>query len=66
MSTEIIAAIITTVGVIIAAIIGACCKKKEKTNSNEVNLKQKIVGKNNTQIGIQINKKESDYDGRNP
>lgn len=55
MDKEIIIALISAAAVIIAAIIGVWVKK-EKT----INIKQKASGKNNTQIGIQINKKESD------
>lgn len=55
MDTEIIVALIGAAAVIIAAVIGVF-GKKEKT----INIKQKASGKNNTQIGIQITKKESD------
>lgn len=55
MDKEIIIALIGAAAVIIAAIIGVWGKKEKTTN-----IKQKASGKNNTQIGIQINKKESD------
>ena len=57
MGTEIIVALIGAVAVVIAAIIGVWAKKEKTTN-----IKQKAFGKNNTQIGVQINKKESDTD----
>lgn len=60
MGTEIIVALIGAAAVVIAAIIGVWGKKEKTTN-----IKQKAFGKNNTQIGIQINKKESDTDDRN-
>lgn len=59
MNTEIIVALIGAVAVVIAALIGVWGKKEKTTN-----IKQKASGKNNTQIGIQINKKESDTDAR--
>ena len=59
MDTEIIVAIIGAAAAIIAAIIGVWGKKEKSTN-----IKQKASGKNNMQIGIQINKKESDTDER--
>ena len=55
MDKEIIIALIGAAAVIIASIIGVWGKKEKTTN-----IKQKASGKNNTQIGIQINKKESD------
>ena len=55
MDKEIIIALIGAAAVIIAAIIGVWGKKEKTTN-----IKQKASGKNNTQIGIEINKKESD------
>lgn len=55
MDKEIIIALIGAAAAIIAAIIGVWGKKEKTTN-----IKQKASGKNNTQIGIQINKKESD------
>ena len=55
MDKEIIIAFISAAAVIIAAIIGVWGKKEKTTN-----IKQKTSGKNNTQVGIQINKKESD------
>lgn len=61
MEIEIIVALIGAVAVVIAAIIGVWGKKEMTTN-----IKQKAFGKNNTQIGIQVNKKESDTDDRNP
>lgn len=61
MDTEIIVAIIGAAAVIVAAIIGIW-NKKEKTSNKNIHIKQKTSGKNNTQIGIQINKKESDSD----
>ena len=61
METEIVVALIGAAAVIIAAIIGIWGKKEKTTN-----IKQKASGKSNTQIGIQINKKESDTDARNP
>lgn len=61
MEIEIIVALIGAVAVVIAAIIGVWGKKEKTTN-----IKQKAFGKNNTQIGIQVNKKESDTDDRNP
>lgn len=61
MDKEIIIALIGAAAIIIAAIIGVWGKKEKTTN-----IKQKASGKNNTQIGIQINKKESDTDVRNP
>lgn len=57
MDKEIFIALIGAAAVIIAAIIGVWGKKEKTTN-----IKQKASGKNNTQIGIQINKKESDTD----
>ena len=60
MDTEIIVALIGASAVVIAAIIGVWGKKEKTTN-----IKQKAFGKNNTQIGIQVNKKESDTDDRN-
>ena len=59
MDKEIIIALIGAAAVIIAAIIGVWGKKEKMTN-----IKQKASGKNNTQIGIQINKKESDTNDR--
>ena len=59
MDKEIIIALIGAAAVIIAAIIGVWGKKEKTTN-----IKQKASGKNNTQIGIQINKKESDTNDR--
>ena len=59
MDKEIIIALIGAAAVIIAAIIGIWGKKEKSTN-----IKQKSSGKNNTQIGIQINKKESDTSER--
>ena len=59
MDKEIIIALIGAAAVIIAAIIGVWGKKEKTTN-----IKQKSSGKNNTQIGIQINKKESDTSER--
>ena len=61
MEIEIIVALIGAVAVVIAAIIGVWGKKEKTTN-----IKQKAFGKNNTQIGIQVNKKESNTDDRNP
>ena len=61
MEIEIIVALIGAVAVVIAAVIGVWGKKEKTTN-----IKQKAFGKNNTQIGIQVNKKESDTDDRNP
>ena len=60
MGTEIIVALIGAAAVVIAAIIGVWGKKEKTTN-----IKQKTFGKNNTQIGIQVYKKESDTDDRN-
>lgn len=60
MDKEIIIALIGAAAAIIAAIIGVWGKKEKITN-----IKQKASGKNNTQIGIQINKKESDTDAGN-
>ena len=60
METEIIVALIGAAAVVIAAIIGVWGKKEKNTN-----IKQRASGKNNTQIGIQINKKESDSDAGN-
>ena len=59
MDKEIIIALIGAAAVIIAAIIGVWGKKEKTTN-----IKQKASGKNNTQIGVQINKKESDTNDR--
>lgn len=59
MDKEIIIALIGAAAVIIAAIIGVWGKKEKMTN-----IKQKASGKNNTQIGIQINKKESETNDR--
>lgn len=60
MDIEIIVALIGAAAVVIAAIIGVWGKKEKTTN-----IKQKTFGNNNTQIGIQVNKKESDTDDRN-
>ena len=57
MDKEIIAAVISAVAVVLAAIIGMWSKKEKTTN-----IKQKASGNNNTQIGIQINKKGRDAD----
>ena len=59
MDKEIIIALIGAAAIIIAAIIGVWGKKEKTTN-----IKQKASVKNNTQIGIQINKKESDTSER--
>ena len=59
MDKEIIIALIGAAAIIIAAIIGVWGKKEKTTN-----IKQKASGKNNTQLGIQINKKESDTSER--
>lgn len=61
MDTEIIVAVIGAAAVIIGAIIGVW-GKKEKTTI----IKQNSIGKDNSQVGIQINKKESDHEGGNP
>lgn len=52
MSEAIIAAIIGALGLVIAAIIGLF---KKDSQGNSPKIKQKIIGKNNTQIGIQNN-----------
>ena len=52
MSEAIIAAIIGALGLVIAAIIGLF---KKGSQGNSPKIKQKIIGKNNTQIGIQNN-----------
>ena len=52
MSEAIIVAIIGAIGLVVAAIIGLF--KKRSKGSNSV-VKQKIIGKNNIQIGIQNN-----------
>ena len=52
MSEAIIAAIIGALGVVVAAIIGLF---KKSSQGNNPKIKQKIIGKNNTQIGIQNN-----------
>lgn len=55
MDIQIIAALIGALAVIIAAVIGIWGKKEKSTK-----IVQKAIGKNNTQVGIQIDKKESD------
>lgn len=60
MDTDIIVALISAAAVVIAAIIGIWGKKEKSTQ-----IRQKAFGKNNSQIGIQINKKERDTDDRN-
>lgn len=61
MDTEIIVAIIGAGGAIVAAIIGIW-HKKGKSSNKEIFIKQKASGENNSQIGIQINKKGSASD----
>ncbi len=54
MSETIIVAIIGALGLVVAAIIGLF---KKSSQGNSPIIKQKIIGKNNTQIGIQNNYK---------
>lgn len=58
MDTQIVVALIGAAAVVIAAIIGVFGKKDKTTI-----IKQRSFGKNNSQVGIQINKKERDNDG---
>ena len=58
MDTQIVVALIGAAAVVIAAIIGVFGKKDKTTV-----IKQRSFGKNNSQVGIQINKKECDNDG---
>lgn len=60
MDTQIVVALIGAAAAVVAAIIGIWSKKEKNTI-----IKQKAFGKNNSQVGIQINKKESDKDAGN-
>ncbi len=59
MEKEIIVAIIGAIAVIIAALIGVWGKNEKATKVNQTSF-----GRNNTQIGVQLNKKASDSNDR--
>ena len=61
MSEPIIAAIIGAGGVILAAIIGLLAKSKKATKTT---INQKAQGSEITQIGISIENKETNNNGR--
>lgn len=66
IETEIIVALITAGAAIIVAILGLIGNRKksagERESSRDIKIKQKATGNINTQIGIQITKKEGDTD----
>ena len=64
LETGIIVALISAGATIICAIINLIGNRKKSAGKSErdIKIKQKATGNINTQIGIQITKKESDTD----